>query len=242
MSHRSSNAISKNPRIVVWRLETASARDLKSLERILRPVEDLDFTYSDQVVTATNEHETTRTVDHRLGDYFELLCILPKARGDSPSIRLFFQCKSNIGRFWKDVMASVLKRARESNVTTSIAIDYRIDDEDLCAVATQVPKWFSLLGDGSRKFWELSARYLLKHAMFTFEDLARETGVPQGSLKAMHRNSYRAIKREESPNPLWSRWDYALGRTVYTMDPVVRDEILCITTQAKPIPKRRVVA
>lgn len=126
-------------------------------------------------------------------------------------------------------MASVLRNAQQTNIPTSIALDYRVDDESLCSVAAEVPKWFSHLGSNSRKFWKLCAHYLLKHPSFAFEDLASDSGIDVDSLKAMHRNSYRAIKQEGSPNPLWSAWDHGSQRNIYRMDPVVRDEMLCLT-------------
>ncbi len=55
-----------------------------------------------------------------------------------------------------------------------------------------------------------------------------ESAISADSLKARLRNSYRAIKREGSPNPLWSTWDHSQKRNFYKMESVVRDEILCL--------------
>src|SRR4051812_48617157 len=114
----------KTPSFVTWRLETASPNDLIRLEHILQTAVHLDATYSDEIITIKDGQEVSEPISHRLGDYFDVVCILPQANGDSRSLRLFFQCKPNVGRFWKDVMASVLQTAHQMHITTCIAMDY----------------------------------------------------------------------------------------------------------------------
>jgi hypothetical protein len=41
----------------------------------------------------------------------------------------------------------------------------------LVAPDLSVAEWFSSLGENSRRFWTIAARYLLNHEFFTFDDL-----------------------------------------------------------------------
>lgn len=88
-----------------------------------------------------------------------------------------------------------------------------------------VYRWLSHLGEGSRKFWKLAARYSTDHATLTFEDLEREYGIGKETLRSHHRNSYRAINDEKAPDPMPGAWDQQALRNVYSMTPAVRDKI-----------------
>jgi hypothetical protein len=92
--------------------------------------------------------------------------------------------------------------------------------------AEAVEDWFAHLGAGSRSFWEIAAQYAQTHPTWTFEELAAESGIDKEKLRSYHRNSYRAIKDEDSDDPLSKKWDVDNARYVYTMHDAVRDEIL----------------
>jgi hypothetical protein len=221
--------MAKDPRFVVWRLEPATAKDLHKLERTLFRVMRLDHVFTDAVMTLRQGKEQSQRVEHRIGDYFDRVCTLPSDKGEARSLRLFFQRKPGVNRYWKDVMAMVLKHVKSADARASLALDYRVDDDSSATAATKVPSWFSHLSEKSRLFWKLSAEVLLHQSDFTFADLAGREGISIASLRAMHRNSYRAIEAERAPDPLWSKWDHAAKRNIYTMDRVVRDEILSLT-------------
>ena len=187
-----------------------------------------DAELTDQIVTVTDGRQTVRDERHRLGDYFERLCVLPGANGEQHELRLFFERKPAAGRLWKDVMGMVLKSASHASIKVWIGLDYRVDDERVYAVASQVPRWFAPLGLEAKRFWIDSATFLLKHPWFSFADVEEISGVAVDSLKARYRNSCRAIKKEGSPDPLWQTFDQRLQTNIYRMEPVVRDEILCL--------------
>lgn len=107
-------------------------------------------------------------------------------------------------------------------------------EDDVYAIASQVQKWFARLGEKSREFWRVCTEYLQERPTFTFVELQVYSGISVASLKSMHNNSYRAIKREGSPNPLTAEWDDALQRNTYRMDPKVCEVILHLTHGDKP--------
>lgn len=93
--------------------------------------------------------------------------------------------------------------------------------------AWNVEGWFNHLGEGSRSFWEIAARYAQNHPTFTFDELATASGTDKETLRSYQRNSYRAIRGENAPDPLpEADWDANQGCNVYRMPDAVRDEIL----------------
>jgi hypothetical protein len=214
---------------ITWRIAARSHDKAEAIGNFLKRTTDLSLVFTDRIITLPGKREETRTEQHRLGDYFERLEVLPGSSEATSAIRLFFQRKPDAPAFWKDLMVRTLGSVREYDPTTSITLDYRIDDEERSLIAAKVPAWFRHLGNRSRGFWEMSARYLLNHPEFTFPGLEQFSHTPESSLRALHRNSYRAIKLEKAPNPLSVERDPESGRNVYHMEPVVRDEILCIT-------------
>jgi hypothetical protein len=90
----------------------------------------------------------------------------------------------------------------------------------------KVAEWWGHLGSRSKEFWESAAVLLGTTGSFTFEELARATGVDKGALKAEHRNSWKAIKDESAPDPLDGKWDASRGCMVYSMKDEVRRELL----------------
>ncbi len=96
-------------------------------------------------------------------------------------------------------------------------------------VASQVERWLAHLGPGSRSFWRLAAEFSRGRASFTFEDLSRHCGIPKATLRSYHRNSYRAIRHEEAPDPLPGLWDAQIRANVYWMADPVREKILELT-------------
>lgn len=97
--------------------------------------------------------------------------------------------------------------------------------------AESIDAWFSHLGPGSRRFWKIAAQYALAHpeSQFTFEDLAAASSLSKGTLRSYHRNSYRAIKDEQAPDPMPGAWSQVTQRTDYMMFPGVAQRIVELT-------------
>jgi hypothetical protein len=223
------NSMVRDPLIVAWKLEVESPEFLGDLRGVLRPLISVDASMIDETVSLQGGREIHQSQEFKFNNYFERLSVLPPTDGNSSSFRLFFHRKPEASRFWKDIMASVLRKAHQFERPVWIALDYSVTDKAVYRAADQVSLWTNHLGSESRTFWSVSASYLLTHSSFTFKELEEFSEIPEHTLKAMHRNSYRAIKRERSPNPLWSKWDHRLERFVYSMEPAVRDEILTVT-------------
>jgi hypothetical protein len=95
--------------------------------------------------------------------------------------------------------------------------------------ASQVERWLAHLGPGSRSFWRKAAEFLREHESFTFDELARYYEIPMSTLRSFHRNSYRAIRNEDAPDPLSGHLDDRNQKTIYKMTNSVRDLILELT-------------
>ena len=127
---------------------------------------------------------------------------------------------------------NVLASIRNSIDGAAITLEYKgvepppFYGTQLVAPDVSVAEWFSLLGENSRRFWTIAARYLLNHESFTFEDLSIHSSVSVESLRSMHRNSWKAIHSKRGSNPLVSHWDGEHRRFIYTMNKHVRDEFL----------------
>ena len=66
-------------------------------------------------------------VRHRLGDYFAAIRLLPVA-GDATALRLIFERLPEAGRFWKDLMITILQESEKEEETAAVALDYKGDD------------------------------------------------------------------------------------------------------------------
>lgn len=96
------------------------------------------------------------------------------------------------------------------------------------ATAWNVANWLAHLGQGSRSFWEIAAGHAQTQETWTFDDLVATSGVDKNTLRSYHRNSYRAIRDENAPDPLTGNWNVIRQCNVYSMPDAVRDEILRI--------------
>jgi hypothetical protein len=97
--------------------------------------------------------------------------------------------------------------------------------EDQPVDAWNVAAWYGHLGQGSRRFWEVAARHSLNNDTWTFDDLEAASGIDKNTLRSYHRNSYRAIRDENAPDPLRSDWNVDQACNVYQMPEAVRDEL-----------------
>jgi hypothetical protein len=95
--------------------------------------------------------------------------------------------------------------------------------------AGRVEAWLGQLGEGSRRFWRLTARYAVDHAGFTFEDLESASGIARDTLVSGYRNSLRAIRGTKATDPLTRCPGPKRGRIVYSMSLAVREKILELT-------------
>ena len=78
--------------------------------------------------------EMQRIAQHRLGDYFNEVHLLPGPPEDSAVFRLLFHRRSDAGRFWKDLMVRILRSLGQASADATVNLDYR-GDEDPVALA-----------------------------------------------------------------------------------------------------------
>lgn len=83
---------------------------------------DLDRVLTDTVRIAPNGVETTQTIRHRLGDYFEDIRMLSDSSAATASFLLVFHKRPDAGRFWKDLMVNILQEI-EATRKASIEVE-----------------------------------------------------------------------------------------------------------------------
>lgn len=220
-----------DPYFIVWRIEADSAELLRNACDSVNSAIQKGL-----IVHSVFSGGTSEKQEHALADFFERICLLQSSMREKNTQRLFFQRKTSAGRFWKDAMVFLLNKAR---LTKDIRVnaDYRVDDERVHETAARIPTWFADLSVDAQAFWIAGAKYLLGSPTFSFADLHRAAGMAVTTLKSMHRNSYRAIHRAHSLNPLWSSWDRELQCNFYKMEPVVRDMILSLAVTRENAPR-----
>lgn len=91
---------------------------LRAAERIVLDRVDLNRVYTDTVVRIANGTQQEERQQHRLGDYFDNIRIV-----ESPANSCFtvvFHPRPDAGRFWRDLVAAILRSIRESATGVSI--------------------------------------------------------------------------------------------------------------------------
>jgi hypothetical protein len=114
------------PLFTSWLIRCRDANAAAQLGRRLTDQIHLDRIIEDVVRTAPGGVENRQVVAHRLGDYFAAIRVLPVA-GDATASRLVFERRPDAGRFWKDLMVSVVQQAEKAAETTALALDYKGD-------------------------------------------------------------------------------------------------------------------
>jgi hypothetical protein len=113
----------QTPTYITWKLTCHSPEEAQALQHWLSSRIDLDRVMSDTVHVNPDGVEQVQTVDHRLGDYFEAIRILPDSQANPASFRLVFQRRPEAGRFWKDLMVNILQEIETSALPALIELD-----------------------------------------------------------------------------------------------------------------------
>jgi hypothetical protein len=112
-----------------WLVTCPSPEKAQSLQGWLSGRIDPDRVLPETVRAFPNGAEHVQVEQHRLGDYFADLRLLP-ADPDSPSsFRLVFRLRPGAGRFWKDLMVSILQEIEQAPEEANITLDEQGDEE-----------------------------------------------------------------------------------------------------------------
>lgn len=93
-------------------IRAESPEKLRLAEQMAAEKVALDNIITDVIKAYPGGVETTRTERYRLGDYFDQIQIL--AGSSSQSFRLVFHRRADAKRFWRELIAEVLRSLRES--------------------------------------------------------------------------------------------------------------------------------
>ncbi len=112
-----------SPTYTSWKITCRSAADAQSLQQWLLARIDSDRVLTDISRVAPNGVEEFQSVQHRLGDYFASIRILPDPKSNPAAFRLVFQRQPNAGRFWKDLMVDVLQEIKGTPAEPSVEVE-----------------------------------------------------------------------------------------------------------------------
>jgi hypothetical protein len=122
------------PTYTSWKITCESPEEAQSLQKWLSSRINLDRVLTDTVRVTPNGVEEVRTVRHRLGDYFADIRILPILAATPALFQLVFQKRPDAGRFWKDLMVSILQEIKGSPQKASIEPDSKGEMEPITPV------------------------------------------------------------------------------------------------------------
>jgi hypothetical protein len=108
------------PASTSWRITCQSPEDAQALKQWLAIRIDLDRILTDTARVQPNGVEQVQTMQHRLGDYFADIRMLPDSQAPPASFRLVFQNRPEAGRFWKDLMVNILQEVEKGPQKASI--------------------------------------------------------------------------------------------------------------------------
>jgi hypothetical protein len=125
-----------DPNFLSWLVRCSSPEEARRLQGWLAEHTDLDTTLEDVIRAYAGGVETQRIEQHRLGNYFEDIRILP-GTPDEPSVfRVLFHRRPDAGRFWKDLMARILVSLRQCSSDVATTLDYKGDEDVVTASGT----------------------------------------------------------------------------------------------------------
>src|SRR5262249_27231895 len=116
------------PNYLSWLITCHSPAQSQELQRRLADRLSLDRVLVDTVHVFPNSVEHVESVPHRLGDYFADIRMLPAPAGTPSAFRLVFHRLPQAGRFWKDLMVSLLQEIQTNPETLSLLSDYKGPD------------------------------------------------------------------------------------------------------------------
>ena len=119
------------PTYTSWKITCKSSEEAQALQRWLSSHIDLDRVLTDTVRINPNGVEQVKIVQHRLGDYFAAIRVLPDSQANPASLRLVFQRRPQAGRFWKDLMVNILQEIEAAPQRVSIGLDSKDDMEPI---------------------------------------------------------------------------------------------------------------
>jgi hypothetical protein len=117
-----------------WKITCQSSEDAQALRQWLSSRIDLDRVLTDTLRVTPNGVEQAETVQHRLGDYFADIRVLPASEPYPPSFRLVFHRRPEAGRFWKDLMVNILQEIETTPQKPSIALDSKGEMEPITLI------------------------------------------------------------------------------------------------------------
>jgi len=109
------------PTYTTWKVRCRSFEDAHALREWLEERIWLDRVMYDTVRMTPGGAEQASSQSHRLGDYFDAICISPDSGNDS--FRLTFQRRPSAGRYWKDLMVGIVHKIDAAPQPAQIEIE-----------------------------------------------------------------------------------------------------------------------
>ncbi len=117
------------PLYTSWIITCHSAEETQRVRNWLTGRIQVNRVIVDTVRTVPDGVEQVKEVPHRLGDYFAALEMEPVSATSPSSIRLLFRKLPQAGRYWKDLMVSILEEIKATPGVAAVALDHKGDEE-----------------------------------------------------------------------------------------------------------------
>jgi hypothetical protein len=102
-------------------ISSKSPETLRAAEQLAAEKVALDNVFTDVIRSFPRGTEKRRIEEHKLRDYFDGIQILDSPSSDT-SFRLVFHPRPDAGRFWRDLIAEILRSIRDSSAGISTSI------------------------------------------------------------------------------------------------------------------------
>src|SRR5271166_45573 len=119
------------PTYTSWKITCHSSDDAPALQQWLSSHIDLERVLTDTVRVTPNGAEQVQTVQHRLGDYFAAIRMLPDSQAHPVSLRLVFHRRPEAGQFWKDLMVTIMQEIETTPMKAAIDLDSKGEMEPI---------------------------------------------------------------------------------------------------------------
>jgi hypothetical protein len=119
-----------DPIFTSWFVHCSSPEEAQRLRDFLSDRITQDTTIENTVRACPDGVETQRIEQHRLGDYFADIRLLPGPADATTIFRILFERRPEAGRFWKDLIVRILRSLHQVSTEVTTTLDYR-GDEDL---------------------------------------------------------------------------------------------------------------
>jgi hypothetical protein len=113
-----------DPLYLAWDVYCTSPQDASRIRESLARAADVNRVLTIEIESGGKSSKAF----HRIGDYFENIQVFLQTNGNPNTVRVVFHRRSEAGRFWKDIMARIVRSVDETGTRRAVRLAYRGND------------------------------------------------------------------------------------------------------------------